>query len=112
MGRHSQTEAVCAIGVVRRIITALRRLAALRTIAPAPTPVPSGIACWGACRVYGSLCCVWATPILHPFPDIAVHVEQAPGIRLELPHRMCGALVVFVIPRILLQEGIIIPKRI
>src|SRR5262249_34199006 len=110
MRRHRQAETVCAVDVIRGIVTAKRQATTYRGVAPAPTPVPSGIACGWALRVDLLPCGIGATPVLHPFPDIAHHVVQAPGVRLELPDGMCGTLVILVIPRILIQERIILPK--
>src|SRR5262245_39387887 len=91
--RHRQAETVGAVDIVWGIITAKRYATTYRRVAPAPTPVSSSIACSRTLRVDLLPCCVRSPPVLHPLPDIAHHVVQSPGIRLELPDRMRSTLV-------------------
>ena len=110
--RHRQTEAVCAIDIRRGIIAPISHAAAHGAIAPAAAPVTFGIAGRRTLRIDLVSCCVGPTPVMHPFPDIPMHIVQPPGVRLELPYRMGGALVVLVIPGILLQQRIVIAKTV
>src|SRR5262245_53168338 len=56
-----------------------------RPAEPGTAPQHPGRAALGTLRVYGGLCRVIAVPILAPFPDAAVQVEEPPGVRPD-PH--------------------------
>ena len=42
-------------------------------------------------------------PVLAPLPHIAVHVVQAPGVRLLLPHRMQRSAIVVLVPGVVAE---------
>src|SRR5438067_13314985 len=48
--------------------------------------------------------------VRRPLPDVAVHVVQAPGVRLLLAHRRVLALGVAVEPGVLLQAISLVPE--
>src|SRR5262249_26892565 len=53
-----------------------------------------------------------AIPVLHPLPHIAMHIVQAPGIRLQLPYRMGLAIGILAVPGILPQLPGVVSKAI
>jgi hypothetical protein len=64
----------------------------------------------GPAGLYCSTTRIRPKPILPPFPHIAMHVIEPPGIGLQLPHRMCLSSSIALIPRIASELARIIPK--
>src|SRR5262249_24547007 len=58
------------------------------------------------------LCSVRAMPVLDPLPDVAMHIVQAPGVRLEFPYWMRRLASVVCKPGILAQLATVVPKTI
>ncbi len=53
-----------------------------------------------------------AIPILTPFPDIAVHIVQTPAIGKLFAYRVCLSPRILLMPSILAQQLLIVPKTI
>src|SRR5262249_35065022 len=71
-----------------RAVATDRRPAVASDDVPTAAPIHPERAGCRACRIHDRPTRIDAMPVLHPFPDIAMHVIEAPGIRLLLPHRM------------------------
>ena len=81
-------------------------------VEPAAAPDDAVRARCRPCRIGHCSCRVLTLPILHPLPHIAMHVMQAPCIRLSFTDRMGLTTCILTIPGILLQLGRIIAKTI
>src|SRR6266540_1380799 len=64
------------------------------------------------CRIYCRDCSRSPIPVLHPLPDIAMHVIESPGIGFFLPYRMCLVSRVFPVPGILSQLACVVAKAV
>jgi hypothetical protein len=67
---------------------AIRRPAVAGDAEPAPASAHPVRARWRALRIGDRLRSIRLIPILHPFPDIPVHVIESPGVWLALSHGM------------------------
>ena len=104
------TEAKAAAAVAGRQVVAIRRPAVAGVVVPAPASDHPGRARRGACRIDCSVCSIRPIPVLHPLPDIAMHVIEPPGVGLQLPHRVCLPSRIPVMPRIASELARLIPK--
>src|SRR5262249_21697679 len=110
--RTEYTEAEAGQARVGRVEVALRRPAVAGEGAPATASVYPVRVARGPLRVGNLVHLVGTVPVLDPFPDIAVHVIQTPGVRLALPHRMRSARGVVAIPGIVPQLARLVTKAI
>jgi hypothetical protein len=95
----------------RGTVVAGRRGAGLGAGAPATAPKDPVRAASFPCAAVSRCAVIAVVPgILHPFPDVAVHVIQAPRIRLLLTDRMCLQVRIFCIPCILAKFRVRIAK--
>jgi hypothetical protein len=101
-GRPQQAHAEIGAAVARVGEDARHHPAIPGAAGPAPTSDHAVRTRRRALRIYHSLCSIGSIPVLCPFPDIAMHIIQAPGIELMLSYGVRRAPSgVLVIPGIL-----------
>src|SRR5262249_9590535 len=104
-------EAEILVALAGRDEGAVRRPAVAGGEAPATAPLHAVRARGRACRIHCSATSIFLIPVLHPLPDIAMHVIESPGVGLQLPHWVRLQLSCFaLIPRIASELAGIIPK--
>src|SRR6266404_3394157 len=80
--QEADTEIVVAI--VKRAAAAMRRPAEAGGAVPTAAPIHAERARGRARGIHCSAARVIPIPVLHPLPDIAMHVIETPGVGLQL----------------------------
>jgi hypothetical protein len=96
--------------IVRRAAAAKRRPAEAGSVEPTAAPMHAVRARGRACRIHCRTTHILPIPVLHPLPDITIHVIEPPGVRLKLPYRVRLPFSIPVIPGIASELALTIPK--
>src|SRR6266540_4206494 len=108
---HShQAKAVTPGAMVGWVSIAIRRPAEAGVVVPTAAPMRPIQADKGPHRLHCSACGGGLIPVLHPLPDIAMHVIESPGIRLYLPSWVCPIVSIVPIPGIQTELARILAK--
>ena len=111
---HShQAEAKIVAAGVGRETAATRRPAAPGVVVPTTAPIDPVRVRARTRRALGvghRLCWILLVPVLYPLVDVAVHVIQPPGIRLELSYWVGLSMSVCLVPGVFAQPILLFPK--
>ncbi len=111
LGKKNGAEAYNAEPIRRRTVVPIRRPAVLRVVVPTAAAIhPDRTSVW-ACRIARWRLRVTVPPVRTPFPNVPVHVVQAPCVRLLLTHCVGRRTRIIVVPRHFVEVSSIRARR-